>query len=224
MKKLLAIFLFVLPLLAQAQNNDARLADYYFQNGELEKASVIYEKLYQQNAGDYYFERYVSCLMDLSRYDEAEKVIVKQIKKEPSKVMLYVNYGKLFDKQGQEAKSAEQFKKAIDKLPSDRFIIDNLAMNFNALQRYDLALQTYERGGQLMKNKNMFAFNLAELYRRKDEVNKMIEAYLNALQDNPAYLPSVEAMLLRYATGDSERKGHYLPRVTFMVVFTEKRL
>jgi tetratricopeptide (TPR) repeat protein len=205
MKKIIAIFLFILPLLAQAQNNDARLADYYFQNGELEKASVIYEKLYQQNAGDYYFERYVSCLMDLSRYEEAEKVIVKQIKKEPNKVMLYVSYGKLFDKQGQDIKSAEQFKKAIDKLPSDRFIIDNLAMNFNALQRYDLALQTYERGGQLMKNKNMFAFNLAELYRRKDEVNKMIEAYLNALQDNPAYLPSVEAMLLRYATGDGER-------------------
>ena len=206
MKKLLAIILFVLPLLAQAQNNDARLADYYFQNGELEKAAVIYEKLYQQNAGDYYFERYVSCLMDLSRFEEAEKVIVKQIKKEPSKVMLYVNYGKLFEKQGQEAKGAEQFKKAIEKLPSDRFIIDNLAMNFNALQRYDLALQAYERGGQLMKNKNMFAFNLAELYRRKDEVNKMIEAYLNALQDNPAYLPSVEAMLLRYATSDEERQ------------------
>ncbi len=206
MKKLLAIFLFVLPMLAQAQNNDARLADYYFQNGELEKAAVIYEKLYQQNAGDYYFERYVSCLMDLSRFEEAEKVILKQIKKEPSKVMLYVHYGKLFEKQGQDVKGAEQFKKAIDKLPSDRFIIDNLAMNFNALQRYDLALQTYERGGQLMKNKNMFAFNLAELYRRKDEVNKMIESYLNALQDNPAYLPSVEAMLLRYATGDEERQ------------------
>ena len=206
MKKLIALFLFVLPLLAQAQNNDARLADYYFQNGELEKAAVIYEKLYQQNAGDYYFERYVSCLMDLSRFEEGEKVILKQIKKEPSKVMLYVNYGKLFEKQGQEAKGAEQYKKAIDKLPADRFIIDNLAMNFNALQRYDLALQTYERGGQLMKNKNMFAFNLAELYRRKDEVNKMIESYLNALQDNPAYLPSVEAMLLRYATGDEERQ------------------
>jgi tetratricopeptide (TPR) repeat protein len=206
MKKLVAILLFILPMLAYAQNNDARLADYYFQNGELEKAAVIYQKLYENNTGDYYFERYVSCLMDLSRFDEGEKVIIKQIKKEPNKVMLYVNYGKLFDKQGQEVKSEEQFKKAIDKLPADRFIIDNLAMNFNALQRYDLALQTYEKGGQLMKNKNMFSFNLAELYRRKDEVGKMIESYLNALQDNPAYLPSVEAMLLRYATGDTERQ------------------
>ena len=189
-----------------AQQQDPRLADYYFQNGELEKAATIYEKLYQQNTGDYYFERYVSCLMDLNRFEECEKVIQKQIKKEPQKVTLYVQYGKLYDKQGNESKAAEQFKKAIEKLPADRFVVDNLAMNFNSMTRYDLALQAYEKGGSLMKNKNMFAFNLADLYRRKDEVGKMIDSYLNALQDNPAYLPSVEAMLLRYATGETERQ------------------
>ncbi len=206
MKKLISALFLVIPLWLVAQP-DPRLADYYFQNGELEKASAIYEKLYQQNSGgDYYFDRYVSCLMDLSRFDECEKVIQKQIKKEPQKVTLYVQYGKLYEKQTNELKAAEQYKKAIDKLPADRFIIDNLAMSFNNMARYDLALQAYEKGGILMKNKNMFAFNLAELYRRKDEVGKMIEAYLNAIQDNPAYLPSVEAMLLRYATSDDERQ------------------
>lgn len=208
MKKLLIALFFALPfyLVAQPTQQDNRLADYYFQNGELEKAATIYEKLYQQNSGDHYFERYISCLMELGRFEECEKVIQKQIKKEPQKVSLYVQYGKLYDKQGNEAKSTEQFKKAIDKLPADRFVIDNLAMSFNSMTRYDLALQTYEKGGILMKNKNMFAFNLADLYRRKDEVSKMIESYLNALQDNPAYLPSVEAMLLRYATAESERQ------------------
>lgn len=206
MKKLISALFLVIPMWLVAQP-DPRLADYYFQNGELEKASAIYEKLYQQNSGgDYYFDRYVSCLMDLSRFDDCEKVIQKQIKKEPQKVTLYVQYGKLYEKQTNEPKAAEQYKKAIDKLPADRFIIDNLAMSFNNMARYDLALQAYEKGGQLMKNKNMFAFNLAELYRRKDEVGKMIEAYLNAIQDNPAYLPSVEAMLLRYATSDDERQ------------------
>jgi tetratricopeptide (TPR) repeat protein len=206
MKKFIFALFLALPFYVVAQQQDPRLADYYFQNGELEKAATIYEKLYQQNTGDYYFERYISCLMDLGRFEECEKVLQKQLKKEPQKVTLYVQFGKLYDKQGNEPKASEQFKKAIDKLPSDRFIIDNLAMSFNSMTRYDLALQAYEKGGQLMKNKNMFAFNLADLYRRKDEVGKMIESYLNALQDNPAYLPSVEAMLLRYATADSERQ------------------
>jgi tetratricopeptide (TPR) repeat protein len=204
MKNIFAIFLLTMPLILRGQV-DPKLADYYFQNGELEKAATIYEKMYQQNTGDFYFERYIACLMDLSRFEDCEKVLQKQIKKEPNKVTLYVQTGKLYEKQGQEAKAAEQYKKAIDKLPTDRFVVDNLASNFNSMARYDLALQTYERGGQLLKNKNLFAFNLAELYHRKDEVPKMVEMYLNALNENPAYLPSVEAMLLRYATSESEQ-------------------
>jgi tetratricopeptide (TPR) repeat protein len=144
-------------------------------------------------------------LMELSRFEDCAKVLQKQIKKEPNKVILYVHTGKLYDKQGQEQKAAEQYKKAIDKLPADRFIVDNLASNFNSMARYDLSLQAYERGGVLLKNKNIFAFNLAELYHRKEDTPKMVEMYLNAVNENPAYLPSVEAMLLRYATSDSDQ-------------------
>jgi tetratricopeptide (TPR) repeat protein len=204
MKNIFVILLLSMPLILRGQV-DPKLADYYFQNGELEKAATIYEKMYQQNAGDFYFERYIACLMDLSRFEECEKVLQKQIKKEPNKVIHYVHTGKLYDKQGQEAKAAEQYKKAIEKLPADRFIVDNLASNFNSMARYDLSLLAYERGGILLKNKNIFAFNLAELYHRKEDTPKMVEMYLNALNENPAYLPSVEAMLLRYATSDADQ-------------------
>jgi tetratricopeptide (TPR) repeat protein len=204
MKNILAILLLSMPLILRGQV-DPKLADYYFQNGELEKAASIYEKMYQQNAGDFYFERYIACLMDLSRFEECEKVLQKQIKKEPNKVIHYVHTGKLYDKQGQEAKAAEQYKKAIEKLPADRFIVDNLASNFNSMARYDLSLLAYERGSILLKNKNMFAFNLAELYHRKEDTPKMVEMYLNSVNENSAYLPSVEAMLLRYATSESEQ-------------------
>ena len=165
----------------------------------------MYEKLYAQNAGDYYFERYLSCLMDLSRFDEAEKIITKQIKKEPSKSTLYVQLGKLYERQNKDAAASEQYKKAIDKLPSDRYVVDNLASTFNAMARYDLALATFEQGGKLMRNKNMFAFNLADLYRRKDDVPLMVESYLNAIKENPGYLPSVQSMLMRNATGAEEQ-------------------
>ena len=198
MQKLLLFLLLIVPLLLKGQPNP-QLAEQYFQNGELEKAAVLYEKLYAQNAGDYYFDRYLSCLMDLSRFDEAEKIITKQIKKEPSKSTLYVQLGKLYERQSKNEDAAEQFKKAIDKLPSDRYMIDNLASNFSAMARYDLALATYEQGGKLLRNKNMFAYNLAELYRRKDDIPMMIESYLNAIKENPGYLPSVQSMLMRNA-------------------------
>jgi tetratricopeptide (TPR) repeat protein len=204
MKKYLVLLLFVLPFILRGQPNP-QMADQYFQNGELEKAVVLYEKLYQQNAGDYYFERYLACLMDLSRFDEAEKVITKQIKREPSKCTHYVHLGKLYERLNKEQAATEQFKKAIEKLPAERYMIDNLASTFNSMARYDLSMQTYERGNQLMRNKNYFAFNMAELYRRKDDIAGMIDAYLNAIKENPGFLPSVEAMLMRYATAPEEQ-------------------
>ena len=204
MKKLLLALLLTTPFLLRGQVNP-QLAEQYYQNGEYEKAVSLYEKLNQQNSGDYYFERYVSCLMELAKFDEAEKVVTKQIKKEPQRAPLYVTLGKVYERQNRQDAADEQYKKAIDKLLADRYPIDNLAMNFNQMNRFDLALATYERGGQLMRNPNVFAFNLADLYRRKDDVPKMLNAYLNAIQENEAYLPSVEGMLMRYATTTKEQ-------------------
>ena len=199
---LIFIISLILPVIAFTQP-DPRLADYYFQNGELEKAASIYDQLNKQGNGEY-FDRYVSCLMDLNRNDEAEKNLQKQIKKEPNKVSLYVTYGKLYEKLLKPEKADEQYKKAIEKLTPDRYNIDNLAMNFNTLSKYDWALKTYEHGSDLLKNKNVFSFNMAELYRRNDDTKKMINAYLNSLSDNSAYLPSVEAMLQRYVSTPDE--------------------
>jgi tetratricopeptide (TPR) repeat protein len=205
MKKLLfALLLAATPFILRGQVNP-QLAEQYFQNGEYEKAVALYEKLNQTNSGDYYFERYVTCLMELNRFDDAEKTVTKQIKKEPQRAPLYVTLGKVYERQNRQDAADEQYKKGIEKLPADRYPIDNLATNFNQMNRYDLALATYERGAQLLRNANVFAFNLADLYRRKDDVPKMINAYLNAIQENEAYLPSVEGMLMRYATTTKEQ-------------------
>ena len=197
------IFFFSFSIVLVAQP-DPRLAEYYFQNGELEKAMSIYDQLNKQGNGEY-FDRYVTCLMDLNKNDEAEKTLQKQIKKEPTRVNLYVTYGKLYEKLLKPEKADEQYKKAIDKLTPDRYVIDNLAMSFNALSKYDWSLKTYEHGSDLLKNKNVFSFNMAELYRRNDDNKKMVNAYLNSLSDNYAYLPSVEAMLQRYISTPEEQ-------------------
>ena len=75
MKKLLLFILLVSPFFLKGQPNP-QLAEQYFQNGELEKAAVLYEKLYAQNSGDYYFDRYLSCLMDLNRFDVLYSVFI----------------------------------------------------------------------------------------------------------------------------------------------------
>jgi len=195
---------FFLPSIVLAQpENDSKLAQQYYADGEFEKAAVLYEKLHQKNTkNDYYFNRFMDCLLAVEEYGKAEKVIKKRLKKDPKLVQLYVTYGNLYEKQYKDAEAQGQYEKAIKKLPADRFSITRLASAFLNLTKYDLAIQTYEKGSKLLKDDNIFAYNLGDLYRRKGDTNKMIENYLNSLADNPSRLNSMKTLFQRYLSDD----------------------
>ena len=81
------------------QAQDPNLANQYFANGEYEKAAVLYEELFNKdNRNDYYFGQYIACLQNLERYEEGEKALRREIKKNAGNVQLYVTYGTLLDR------------------------------------------------------------------------------------------------------------------------------
>jgi len=195
------IIAIALPILLQGQ--DPKLAQQYFQNGEYEKAGVLYQKLFKQNnRNNYYFNRFIDCLLALEQYGECEKVIKKQLKKNPKQVQLYVTYGNIFERQYKEDEAQAQYEKAIKKLPSERFAVTQLANAFVNLTKYELAIQAYEKGAKLLKDENIFAYNLGDLYRRKGDTPKMIDSYLNSLADNPSRLNSMKTLFQRYLPKD----------------------
>ncbi len=200
----LYVLLAVLLISASLRAQDPRLAEQYYQNGEYEKAATLYESLYKANNSDQYFTRFIECLSGLNKWEECESALQKQIKKEPKKLQLYVTYGNVLEKQGRDAQANEQYRKAIDRLDADRGAISQLANAFNAGSKFDLSIEAYERGSALLKDQNIFALNLAELYRRKDNVPKMMEYYLNALDANPSNLSNIETNLQRNATEDDD--------------------
>ena len=136
--------------------------------------------------------------MALEQYDECEKVIKKQLKKNPKQVQLYVTYGNIFERQYKEDEAQAQYEKAIKKLPSERFAVTQLANAFINLTKYELAIQAYEKGSKLLKDENIFAYNLGDLYRRKGDTPKMIDSYLNSLADNPSRINSMKTLFQRY--------------------------
>ena len=206
MRILLIILLaFSYPLLAQGQprNNDSKLAQQYFADGEFEKASVLYKRLFSKNnRNDYYLNRFMDCMLSLEKYSEAEKVIKKQLKKNPKQVQLYVTYGNIYERQYKDDEAVEQYEKAIKKMPADRFSITRLANAFINLIKYELAIQSYEKGANILKDQNIFAYNLGDLYRRKGDTEKMILNYLNSLAHNPNRLNSMKTLFQRYLSED----------------------
>ena len=179
-----------------AQTN--QLAQQYFMDGEYEKAAELYNALAQENYNPFYFDRYVTSLMNLRRYDDAESAIKKQLKRTPEDLTLHVKYGQLLEQQVQDDRAAKQFDAAIENLRGDKYQITQLANAFLVLTKYDYAIQAYERGTKLLKEDGAFSFNLGDLYRRKGELAPMITNYLDALNEDPRRAGNVQTHFQRY--------------------------
>ncbi|HNG90251.1 MAG TPA: tetratricopeptide repeat protein, partial [Saprospiraceae bacterium] len=107
-------------------------------------------------------------------------------------------YGALLERQNKMAEANAQYDKAGEKMAADYSAVSRLANVFVQRSKFDYATTTYERGSQLLKDPNRFAYNLGELYRRQGNVPKMIEYYLNAVAGDPMRRPTIESLLARY--------------------------
>lgn len=186
-------------VVAFAQPNP-ELANQYFKNGEYEKAAELYRQLIESNKNfaEVYFDRYLACLLNLERYDEGEEALKKQIKRSPNNTRLYVSYGNLYERMGKTAEAQKQYEEAIAKVSADYSAVYSLAEAFAQAAKFEYALRTYERGNQLAKDPRRFAFQIAEIYRRKGDSAKMIEHYLNHVEADPSRMSLVQTQLARY--------------------------
>jgi tetratricopeptide (TPR) repeat protein len=163
----------------EAQVQKIRLANEYYNEGEYEKAADLYKEMYKIAPDNKsYFNMYIQCLLDMSEYATATEIISSEVKKNPDDVTLYVTLGNLYERQGMMDKAKNQFAKAINNLKADPQAISNLASTFINLAKYDLAIETYEKGEKESSVKNLYAYNLADLYRRQGDIPNMIKHYL----------------------------------------------
>ena len=181
---------------------EARLAQEYYNNGEFEKAAVLYEKLHQSAKNDFYFGRYIESLLALEEFEKAEDVVKNTIKRKPKDLQLYVTYGNILERQYKDEEAKKQYRTAIKKMEPDQYKIIKLANAFISQTKYDLAIETYERGVKLVDNAAVFAYNMGNLYQRKGDTPKMIEFYLNSMEDNPGRMGSIQSIFQRNLNTD----------------------
>jgi len=195
--RVILVFSFcIVGLLLQGQ--DTNLANQYYQNGEYEKAGATYKILMERDPKkQYYFDQYVECMMAMEDFESAEKTIKQRLKTNPTQVQLYVTYGNLYNRQFQEEKAELMYLKAIDKMPADLGTISKLGDTFRRMTKFDEAIQVYEKGGKLMKNDQIFAYNLGNLYMSKGNISKMLHYHLSSATDNPNKLNHLKTTFQR---------------------------
>jgi len=186
MKKLLTVGLVLSSaLFCYGQDNtEQNLAFEYFRNGEYEKAAGLFYKLYDKNPTPVNYRYLYNSLLYIRQYEELEKIIRKNIKKNPDNPTYVVDLGYFYIQQGNISKGKEEYTQALKMLkPQDGLVVQlaSAFMNFNELE---LAAKTYEKGRELMGAPGLFALELASIYEKLNHPQKAIENYLNYLDQS----------------------------------------
>lgn len=183
----------------QAQSpQDIQLADQYFRNGEFDKAVILYEKLWNKSPGSaQFFQNYLACLKELKEYDDAEKMIRKQIKRYPDDLSLYVDLGGVYEKEGNEKAAALQYEEAISRITPNMPQVTKLANRFYSAGLADHAIQTYQRARKIFnaENSDLFLLDLATLYQKKGDIQNAVNTLLDIVESNPSQKEYVEGQL-----------------------------
>ena len=96
------------------------------------------------------------------------------------------NYGDIFLKNGNYKAAIIQYKKAIKIQPDLISAIGNLAICYTKLQRYDDAIRIFKHLLKIdTENTHTNYYNLAELYKRKNDAESAIECYIKSAETNP---------------------------------------
>lgn len=203
--KRVALFIFFLTLgsAAFAQVEDLALAKQFASNGEQQKALDIYQKLYKQD-NENYFSYYVSCLLSLKKFDEAESVTKKMVRKHTADHQYAIMLGKIYTQKGEIDKANAVYDDLIKNLPADAGEISNLATQFYQAENADYAIKIFLQGRKLLKNDKLYTFELISLYRFKHDKANLIEEYLNFLPENPTFISQAENTLSSMFEGSAD--------------------
>ena len=212
---LLTVPAVLLCFLVSAQGlNNLDLARQYESTGEFDKAAVYYEKQYNIDPFGTY-EPYLKCLKQIKDYKEAEKLIKKQAKRGAGAGKYNVDLGLLYEMEGDTDKAKKQFETAIKNLHPDAGDIYAVANTFIMNGKPDLALETFLRGRSLVPDNN-FGFDIAELYGRKGETQKMIDEYLDIMTENTLFQANVQSVLQYKLSQDSDSNLANLLRLSLL--------
>jgi tetratricopeptide (TPR) repeat protein len=203
---LLCFSLFFARVQAQAVT-DEQLAAHYYQAGEFDKAELYYEKLYNKEPSDFYYQYLLKCYEKQEDYKTAKKLIQKQSKQSPNSLNYKVDMGYILKKEGDNKKGDKEFDNAIQQLPPSPDVILNLSNSFLNIDEKDYALKSLQQGKKLIEG---YPFNLeiAAILASKGDYDGMVNEYLGMLDINEGYLQQVQNALAVSMSFEKDSKAN----------------
>ncbi len=200
-------FLFILFLLsaahgswAQVQTTQQRqltiqLAVRYYNEKNFEKAAPLLKEVITNASSSYYFRLYLTSLLELQQFGEAEKEIKNELKrKRYPEAELYVNWGYIYMCQGKQEEADEKYKQALEKVPNAKNNYISLANLFMHWNEYEYAKETFLQGRRKLQGE-AFHYELARAYYLSRDFENMMNEYLHVLRSDEGRLPQIKSTI-----------------------------
>lgn len=188
-------------------HSQIQIANEYYQNGELEKAQIIYSELAKNPYNiQLVASNYLELLVAMDELKEAESFLKSAIKKFPSNAQYKASLAALYKKSELEEKFKTYIKSIKKDYASSPFQLSVIAQHFYNEELYTEAIGFFKKARALHGDNSMYALELAAIYRIVGDKSAMIEEYLNHAADSPNRLSYVKNILQNFIQEEEDQQ------------------
>jgi len=202
------------PALTQ-QQTEAQLAVSFYNSQDYDKAIPLLKQIYDNSGSDYYYRLYMLSLIELERFEAAEKDVRKEINSgKNSDPAFFVYLGYILESQNRNDEANEAYSEAIEKIQPSEASYQNTANAFLQFSNYEFAEKTYLRGEDVLPDVS-FSYELARIYSSLRRYDQMMDEYLNMIRQDERQLARVETSLasVMRLDVDDELRNEYRTKV-----------
>ncbi len=204
------------------QSQEEQLALQYYKDKEYDKAVELFEKIHAKKPDSYIYYYYYHALLELERYEAAEKMLKKQVKAYPNVQRYKVDLGLVYERSGDNAKAEKAYQECLKHLQAKESAVSELYNAFMARGKYEYAIETVLKGRKMLDNEQYMSKNIINTYKLLHQNDKIIDEIISLVKtDNEKYQNDVQTAIQDLLIDDDDNY-QYISIRTALQKFSQK--
>jgi tetratricopeptide (TPR) repeat protein len=196
--------LIIFPENARSQRGDDFLiANDYLRNGQYEEAYRIFSRLLRQNPDSHpVYDRAVTSLVSLKRFDEAVEITKDRLQRIPGDIVTQVRLGELYHMAGDTENAFASWQQTIDQNINQPQVYRYIAETLSGRREFEKSLSIYYQARENLNNPTLFGNEIARSLLVLGRFEPGMQEYVNLLMTSPMYAPTIQRQLIQYDDRD----------------------
>lgn len=175
------------------QTSDFQLANRLMQQQNYEEALPILENLYKNNPNSLiFFDQYTDCLVNLTRYDEAERVARQQAQNERFRSQANIKLAEILHISGQRDEAMRIWLSESQRGQNNIQNYYAIGSSMLSRQEFDEAIKLFKRGQNWFNNPGLFTNELADTYMQAGRFEEAVNEYYQLIIHSPDQMGLVQ--------------------------------